>query len=114
MGVVTFDLMPDSDGTPGPAARRTGRRARDSPGTVPATLPAYLRAGGLLPRRSPPAGSLDVLGSAVREDLGGLDSIETALALAAGRREPSADRADITRALRHARSLRDDLAGGAP
>jgi hypothetical protein len=54
-----------------------------------------------------------VLGSAVREDLGGLDSIETALALAAGRREPSADRADITRALRHARSLRDDLAGGA-
>jgi hypothetical protein len=54
-----------------------------------------------------------VLGSAVREDLGGLDSIETALALAAGRREPSADQADITRALWHARSLRDDLAGGA-
>jgi hypothetical protein len=109
MGVVTFDLIPDSDGTP---ARPRAELAA-ALGTVPATLPAYLRAGGLLPRRSPPAGSLDVLGSAVREDLGGLDSIETALALAAGRREPSADQADITCALRYARRLRDDLAGGA-
>ena len=31
----------------------------------------------------------------------------------AGSREPSADQADITRALRHARTLRDELAGGA-
>jgi hypothetical protein len=58
-------------------------------------------------------GALTVLGSAVRDDLGGLDSVHTALALASGSREPSEDQADIARALRHARSLAEELAGGA-
>ena len=110
---VTFDLMPDPDGTP---ARPRAELAA-ALGTVPARYqPRCLRTcelAGFCRDEARTADSLDVLGSAVREDLGGLDSIETALALAAGRREPSADQADITRALRHARTLRDDLAGGA-
>jgi hypothetical protein len=58
------------------------------------------------------AGALAVLGSVVRDDLGSLDTIPTALALAGGSREPSADQADIARALRHARNLTDALSGG--
>jgi hypothetical protein len=59
------------------------------------------------------AGAISVLGSSARDDLGGLDAIGTALELARGAREPSADQADIARALRHARSIAETLQGGA-
>ena len=59
------------------------------------------------------AGALSVLGSVVRDDLGSLDSISTALALASGTRQPSADQIDIAHALRHAKNISDTLAGGA-
>jgi hypothetical protein len=110
---VTFDLMPGPDGTPA----RSRAELATALVTVPARYqPQCLRTcelAGFCRDEARGVGSLDVLGSAVREDLGGLDTIATALALAAGHREPSADQADIARALRHAMALREDLAGGA-
>lgn len=109
---VTFDLMPDPDGTPS----RPRAELAAALETVPARYqPRCLRTcelAGFCRNEARATDSLDVLGSAVREDLGGLDSITTTLALAAGHREPSPDQADITRALRHAKTLRDGLSGG--
>jgi hypothetical protein len=59
------------------------------------------------------AGSVDLLGTSVRDDLGGVDTIDTALALADGSRAPAPEQAEMARALRHAARLRADLVGGA-
>ena len=110
---LTFDLAPEPDGDP---SRPRGELA-DALEAVPARYqPRCLRTcelAGFCRDEVRAAGALTVLGSVVRDDLGGLDSISTALALASGSREPSADQADIARALRHARNLSNALAGGA-
>lgn len=110
---LTFDLAPGPDGT---FTRPRGELA-DALETVPARYqPRCLRTcelAGFCRDEARAAGALTVLGSVVRDDLGSLDSISTALALASGSREPSADQADITRALRHAKRLSDALAGDA-
>ncbi|MEF9908556.1 MULTISPECIES: hypothetical protein [unclassified Streptomyces] len=49
------------------------------------------------------------LGTAVRDDLAGIDTIATALALTDGHLHPSQDQHDITRALRHAQRVHADL-----
>jgi hypothetical protein len=59
------------------------------------------------------ADSVSVLGMAARDDLGGLETIGTALALATGTREPSADQTEIARALRHAGRIAREIGGGA-
>jgi hypothetical protein len=110
---LTFDLAPEPDGNP---SRSPGDLA-DALEAVPARYqPRCLRTcelAGFCRDEARAAGALTVLGSVVRDDLGGLDSISTALALASGSREPSADQADIARALRHARNLSNTLSGGA-
>jgi hypothetical protein len=110
---LTFDLAPGPDDS---FTRPRGELA-EALEAVPARYqPRCLRTcelAGFCRDEARAAGALAVLGSAVRDDLGGLDSINTALELASGRREPSADQADITRALRHAKDLSDPLAGGA-
>lgn len=54
-------------------------------------------------------GSIDVLGSDISDDLGGIDHIGTALRLADGTRTPAADQADLAAALRHAHAVRTQL-----
>jgi hypothetical protein len=110
---ITFDLAPDQDGNPG---RPPGELASALEAVPARYQPRCLRTcelAGFCRDEARAAGALTVLGSVVRDDLGGLDSIGTALALANGSREPSADQADIARALRHARNLSNTLAGGA-
>ncbi|MEV6758273.1 hypothetical protein [Streptomyces sp. NPDC051214] len=53
--------------------------------------------------------SLDVLGPAVREQLGGIDTATMALGLARGQLTPTGDQSDMAAALRHAARLRDEL-----
>ena len=110
---LTFDLIPGPDGDP---ARPRGELAAALE-TVPARYqPRCLKTcelAGFCRDEARTAGALTVLGTVVRDDLGGLDSISTALALADGIREPSADQAGIAHALRHARNLAEELAGGA-
>lgn len=54
-------------------------------------------------------GLIDVLGSDIRDDLGGVDHISTALRLADGTRTPAADQADLAAALQHAHAVRTQL-----
>ncbi|HEV7931937.1 MAG TPA: hypothetical protein VGP70_06385 [Actinomadura sp.] len=109
---VTFDLAPDPDGTftrpPAELAAAVGSvDARYQPGCL-----SHCELSGFCRNEGRTAGSVDVLGPAVRDDLGGLESMATALALADGTRAPSADQADIASALRHAARLRAGLLGG--
>jgi hypothetical protein len=109
---VTFDLAPDPDGTftrpPAELAAAVGSvDARYQPGCL-----SHCELSGFCRNEARTAGSVDVLGPAVRDDLGGLESMATALALADGTRAPSADQADIASALRHAARLRGDVLGG--
>lgn len=110
---LTFDLAPGSDGD---ITRPRGELA-GALEEVPARYqPRCLKTcelAGFCRDEARTAGALSVLGSVVRDDLGNLDTIPTALALADGSREPSADQADVARALRHARNLTDTLADGA-
>ncbi|MEV6702226.1 hypothetical protein AB0M68_34640 [Streptomyces sp. NPDC051453] len=58
-------------------------------------------------------GLIDVLGIDVRDDLGGVDHISTALRLADDTRTPAADQSDLAAALRHAHTVRAQLRGAA-
>ncbi len=110
---LTFDLAPDPDGS---CTRARGELASALEAVPARYQPRCLKTcelAGFCRDEARAAGALTVLGSVVRDDLGSLDSISTALALASGTRQPSADQADIARALRHAKSISDTLAGGA-
>ena len=110
---LTFDLAPDLDGT---YTRARGELAAALEAVPARYQPRCLKTcelAGFCRDEARAAGALSVLGSVVRDDLGSLDSISTALALASGMRQPSADQADIARALRHAKNISDTLAGGA-
>jgi hypothetical protein len=110
---LTFDLVPEPDGS--------FSRPRDELAAALESVPARYQPrclrtcelAGFCRDEARMAGTLTVLGSVVRDDLGGLDTVSTALALARGERAPSDDQADIARALRHAKRLSDSLGGGA-
>ncbi len=110
---LTFDLVPEPDGS--------FSRPRDELAAALESVPARYQPrclrtcelAGFCRDEARMADTLTVLGSVVRDDLGGLDTVSTALALARGERAPSDDQADIARALRHAKRLSDSLAGGA-
>jgi hypothetical protein len=109
---LTFDLAPDPDGS---FTRPRGDLARALEAAPARYQPRCLKTcelAGFCRDEARTAGALTVLGSVVRDDLGSLDSISTALALASSVRQPSHDQADIARALRHAKNLSDSLADG--
>jgi hypothetical protein len=58
--------------------------------------------------RSEAAGTTSALGRAVRESLGGVESVPEVLALATGEREPSAEQTEAAALLRAAKRLRDE------
>lgn len=109
---ITFDLGLDADDTPTrPQDELTAALGSVDARYQPSCL-ANCELAGFCRNEARAAGSVDVLGSTVRDDLGGLDTIGTALGLADGTRTPSADQTDVTRALRHAADLRDELLEG--
>lgn len=110
---LTFDLAPDADG----GFTRPRSELTAALGTVDARYqPSCLdtcELANFCRNEARSAGSVDLLGPTVRDDLGGLDTITTALTLADGTRAPSADQTEISQALRHAERLRNTLLGGA-
>ncbi|MFD4407280.1 hypothetical protein ACFWPH_31385 [Nocardia sp. NPDC058499] len=56
-------------------------------------------------------GSVDTLGRGVCDDLGGIDNLDTVLALAEGTLDPAPEHADIAEMLRQAQTLRLEVAG---
>jgi hypothetical protein len=105
---LTFDLDPDSDGTP----RRRPEELAAAIGVVPANYaPECLGTCELcFACREEAAGSTGALGKSVREDLGGIESSAQALALARGQL-PTPERAEIAAQLLRAAQLREQLLG---
>jgi hypothetical protein len=107
---LTFDLDPDSDGTP----RRPPEELAAAIALVPANYaPECLATCELcFACRNEAADSTGALGKSVREDLGGIEYSKQALALARGQL-PSAERAEIAAQLLRAAQLREELLGEA-
>ncbi|MFI1200407.1 hypothetical protein ACH4VR_13295 [Streptomyces sp. NPDC020883] len=109
---TTFDLAPDD--TAGPtrpredlAAALSAPHAHYSPGCLHhCELASFCRNEAR--RKSRTA----LLGTTVRDDIAGIDTIALALDLTDGREHPSSDRADITEALRHAHRVHADFLAG--
>ncbi|MGY3206269.1 hypothetical protein [Streptomyces sp. TE5632] len=113
---LTFDLALDADNRP----RRPAEELTDALEQVPATyrpdclnhceMAFYCRS------RARAEASLDVLGPAVREQFGGIDTTTMVLGLARGQLTPTGDQTEMAAALRHAARLRtelEDLGGAA-
>lgn len=106
---LTFDLAADETGRP----HRSVQELTEALDRVPATyrpdclnhceMAFYCRA------RARACGSLDTLGPAVREQLGGIDTVTMALGLARGQLTPNDDQVEMAVALRHAARLRAEL-----
>jgi hypothetical protein len=106
---LTFDLAADQTGRP----QRPREELTEALDQVPATyrpdclnhceMAYYCRS------RARARASLDVLGPAVREQLGGIDTATMALGLARGQLTPNDDQVEMAAALRHTARLRADL-----
>ncbi|RJQ75952.1 hypothetical protein [Amycolatopsis panacis] len=106
---LTFDLAADDTGRP----RRPAQELAEALDQVPATyrpdclnhceMAFYCRS------RARAESSLDVLGTEVREHLGGIDTATMALGLARGTLTPDDDQVEMAIALRHAARLRTEL-----
>lgn len=110
---LTFDLALDRDGVPARPAAELAADIRQVPARYRPDCTAHCELAGLCRAEARETGSLDLYGPGVADVLGGIDTAQSALALAEGRREPANDQADVTRILRHAERLRSQLAGGA-
>ncbi|MFD5200478.1 hypothetical protein ACFWM7_10070 [Streptomyces sp. NPDC058375] len=109
---TTFDLAPGPDKTP---TRPRGDLAADLATTRPHYTPGCRHHCDLAFHCRTEArnqGRVEALGTAVGEDLAGIDTIATALALVDGHLHPSRDHKDITQALRHADRIHADLRTG--
>ncbi|MEU6182932.1 hypothetical protein [Streptomyces coeruleorubidus] len=106
---ITFDLVLDQD-------ERPTRDPKELTAALQATTTRYTPAcrhfcdlAYVCRGEARDDGSIDVLGSDISDDLGGIDHIGTALRLADGTRTPAADQADLAAALRHAHAVRTQL-----
>ncbi|MGW0819074.1 hypothetical protein ACWD00_38720 [Streptomyces viridiviolaceus] len=106
---ITFDLVLDQD-------QRPTRDPKELTAALQATTTRYTPAcrhfcdlAYVCRGEARDDGSIDVLGSDISDDLGGIDHIGTALRLADGTRTPAADQADLATALRHAHAVRTQL-----
>jgi hypothetical protein len=109
---TTLDLAPGPDGTPTrPRSELTAALARLDPLYTPhcrhhCDLAVHCRDEARTRNR------IEALGTTVSEDIAGLDTTATALALTDGHIHPARDQEDITRALRHAHRLHAALQAG--
>ncbi|MFX0578746.1 hypothetical protein [Nocardia nepalensis] len=106
---TTFDLDKDKDGHP----QRPQSELLEALDSVPAAYRpdclSHCEMAFFCRSRARACGSLDVLGPAVTEPLGGIDTITMALGLARGELEPNQEQVEIAVALRHAARLRAEL-----
>ncbi|UAK31969.1 hypothetical protein K8O92_30255 [Nocardia asteroides] len=106
---TTFDLDKDEDGHP----QRPQSELLEALDSVPAAYRpdclSHCEMAFFCRSRARACGSLDVLGPAVTEPLGGIDTMTMALGLARGKLEPNQEQVEIAVALRHAARLRAEL-----
>ncbi|WP_422772003.1 hypothetical protein ACN28C_02525 [Plantactinospora sp. WMMC1484] len=104
---LTFDLAPDADGVPtrSPESLVDALQAIDAryaPDCLSVCELAYFC-------RAEAHGCTAALGTSAREELGGIDRVETALALARGELTPAEEQAEAAALLRNAARLRAEL-----
>ncbi len=109
--VLTFDLCLDADGVPQRPAVEVASElhaveARYAPECLSTCEMAYFC-------REEARGCTAALGRAVREELGGVETVATALGLAAGTVAPAEDQAEAAELLRLAARLRQESLAGA-
>lgn len=102
---LTFDLAPDDAGTPTRAATELAKAvevvaARFAPECLASCDMAFFCRA-----EARACGSTDVLGRAIRDELGGVESITTALTLADGTRRATDEQAEIAAQLQFAHRL---------
>jgi hypothetical protein len=109
---LTFDLQPGPGGLPSRPRQEIAAALQALDARYQPRCLKTCELSGFCRGEARAAGSVTVLGTAARDDLGGLATAHTALALAAGTREPSGDEAEIARALRHAQRIASELEDG--
>ncbi|MDE1674975.1 hypothetical protein [Nocardia gipuzkoensis] len=106
---LTFDLAIGSDGKP----QRSVEELVEALDTVPANYRPeclnHCEMAFFCRSRARECASLDVLGSAVREQFGGIDTTTMALGLARGELAPAPEQVEMAAALRHAARLRAEV-----
>ncbi|MFL6052787.1 MAG: hypothetical protein ACJ72W_07720 [Actinoallomurus sp.] len=107
---VTFDLA-ITDMNPTRPAHELAADLRQVPARYRPSCTAHCELAGLCRDEARSSGSLDLYGPGVADVLGGIDSAQTALALAEGRQAPADAQTDVARILRHAERLRSRLPG---
>lgn len=109
---TTFDLALDHEATPTRpreelAAALSAPRAHYSPSCL-----HHCELAHFCRNEARHQGRTAVLGTTVRDDVAGIDTIALALGLTDGHQHPSRDRADLTQALRHAHRVHADVLAG--
>ena len=110
---VTFDLAADADGAPTRAAEELAAALCAVEANYRPDCLSHCEMAFFCRDQARTACSVDVLGTSVRERLGGIDTVTMALALADGSRDPEPEQAEAAAALRHAAVLRAQLLGRA-
>ncbi len=110
---LTFDLDPDEEDRPQRPAEELTEALDQVPATYRPDCLNHCEMAFYCRSRARACASLDVLGPAVREQFGGIDTATMALGLARGQLTPSADQSEMAAALRHAARLRAELPGHA-
>lgn len=108
---LTFDLATGDDGRPQRPAQELAEALDQVPATYRPDCLNHCEMAMYCRSRARANASLDVLGPAVREQLGGIDTTTMALGLARGQLTPDTDQAEMAVALRHAARLRSELLG---
>jgi hypothetical protein len=107
---LTFDLAVDPGGVPRRPPAQLAADLRQVPARYRPECLNHCELAGLCRAEARQDDSLDVYGPGVADLFGGIDTAQTALDLAEGRRTPGADQVDVAAALRHAERLRAELA----
>jgi len=108
---VTFDLAADDTGRPQRPARELTEALDQVPATYRPDCLNHCEMAFYCRSRARAGASLDVLGPAVREQFGGIDTATMVLGLARGQLTPNTDQTEMAAALRHAARLRGELLG---
>lgn len=106
---TTFDLAPDQDDRPTRDPKALTEALQITTARYTPACRHFCDLAYFCRSEARDEGSIDVLGPAVRDDLGGLDHITTALRLAEGTRTPAPDQTDLAAALQHAHAVHAQL-----
>ncbi|SHH29291.1 hypothetical protein [Streptomyces sp. 3214.6] len=106
---TTFDLAPDRDDRPTRDPKALTAVLQTTAARYTPACRHFCDLAYFCRSEARDEGSIDVLGTGVRDDLGGIDHITTALRLADGTRAPAPDQTDLAAALQHAHTIRAQL-----